>query len=127
MHFNTRYYTNLLLCSCCICTTYLVYETSPVSPPLQVVALQAHLQILSEEHQKQAEELALWRLTTNELTQVQMPWLSQDQTQEQAPCLGQEGQLLLGGSPSSVTVIREDELLLSCTSSRLYGRTLGSR
>ncbi|XP_046878739.1 centromere protein F [Hypomesus transpacificus] len=93
----------------------------------QVVALQAHLQILSEEHQKQAEELALWRLTTNELTQVQMPWLSQDQTQEQAPCLGQEGQLLLGGSPSSVTVIREDELLLSCTSSRLYGRTLGSR
>ncbi|XP_062332027.1 centromere protein F [Osmerus eperlanus] len=93
----------------------------------QVVALQAHLQILSEEHQKQADELVLWRLTTNELTQVQMPWLTQDQTLEQATCLGQEGQPVPGGSPSSVTVIREDELLLSCTSSRLYGRTLGSR
>uniref|UniRef100_A0A8K9XFS9 Si:dkeyp-115e12.6 n=1 Tax=Oncorhynchus mykiss TaxID=8022 RepID=A0A8K9XFS9_ONCMY len=31
------------------------------------------------------------------------------------------------GQRSSVMVIREDELLLSCTSSRLYGRTLASR
>nr|XP_029518399.1 uncharacterized protein LOC115130944 isoform X1 [Oncorhynchus nerka] len=31
------------------------------------------------------------------------------------------------GQHSSVMVIREDELLLSCTSSRLYGRTLASR
>ncbi|KAK6298138.1 hypothetical protein J4Q44_G00311930 [Coregonus suidteri] len=70
----------------------------------QVVALQAELQSLSEENQKQAEELALWRLTA------------------QTPCLDPEDPTAATLSPghNTVTVIREDELLLSCTSNRAF-------
>ncbi|XP_010896678.2 centromere protein F [Esox lucius] len=97
-------------------------ETETPPAPLQItclqqqlVALQAELQSLSEENQRQAEELAVWRLTT------------------QAPCLDSEEPVdgtapgLNTGGYNTVTVIKEDELLLSCNSSRLYGRTLASR
>ncbi|KAJ8014870.1 hypothetical protein DPEC_G00020260 [Dallia pectoralis] len=81
----------------------------------QLVALQAELQSLSEENLRQSEELAVWRLTT------------------QTPCLDSEELVdatdtcLNTGGHKTVIVIKEDELVLSCTSGRLYGRTLGSR
>ncbi|XP_041701807.1 centromere protein F [Coregonus clupeaformis] len=114
-----------------------------------VVALQAELQSLSEENQRQAEELALWRLM------VQPPCLDPEDptaatlspghntatlspatlspghnTATLSPATlspGHNTATLSPGQHNSVTVIREDELLLSCTSSRLYGRTLASR
>ncbi|XP_029917597.1 centromere protein F isoform X2 [Myripristis murdjan] len=53
--------------------------------------------------------------------------LSEGQTQ--APALGPEGPAPQGvpQSPATVTVIREDELLLSCSSNKLQGRLLASR
>ncbi|XP_014068425.2 trichohyalin isoform X1 [Salmo salar] len=115
-------------------------DTTPLAPfqitclEKQVVALQAELQSLSEENQRQAEDLAVWRLMA------------------QTPCLDPEDPIAATHSPAplspghntaplspghntaplspghnTVTVIREDELLLSCTFNRLYGRTLVSR
>lgn len=111
---------------------------------------------LSEETQQQAEELAVWRLaskpaptfdqflpnkdnqseTQDQSSAVRQPQSNQQQTEEttqsrtlsltalaqvQAPTLGVQG------SPSHVTVIREDELLLSCSINKLQGRMLFSR
>uniref|UniRef100_A0AAV2MJM7 Kinetochore protein Cenp-F/LEK1 Rb protein-binding domain-containing protein n=1 Tax=Knipowitschia caucasica TaxID=637954 RepID=A0AAV2MJM7_KNICA len=66
----------------------------------QVVALQAKLQVLCEENQQKTEELAVWRLCSE-------------------PCALTESQ--------PVTLLREDEILLSCSSNKLQGRTLFSR
>ncbi|XP_018515848.1 centromere protein F [Lates calcarifer] len=122
----------------------------------QVVALQMRVRALSEETQQQAEELAVWRLaskpaptfdqflpnkdnqseTQDQSSAVRQPQSNQQQTEEttqsrtlsltalaqvQAPTLGVQG------SPSHVTVIREDELLLSCSINKLQGRMLFSR
>ncbi|KAL0973884.1 hypothetical protein UPYG_G00212390 [Umbra pygmaea] len=90
--------------------------------PLQVTcletlvgALQAELQSLCVENQKQAEELAVWRLTT------QVPCLDTEEPEDPG------GPVVNTGGYNTVTVIKEDELLLSCTSNRLCGRTLASR
>ncbi|KAM4621797.1 uncharacterized protein ACJ7VT_006096 [Polymixia lowei] len=137
----------------------------------QVVALQAELQAVSEENQRQAEELAIWRLasqpaptvdqdliqtcdqseiqdqtsvlfqTPNQSSQQQTHNVSHDLSETQAstptaqaraPTPGPEEPAALGVSElqhcvSTVTVIREDELLLSCSSNKLHGRMLASR
>uniref|UniRef100_UPI003AAF454C uncharacterized protein isoform X1 n=2 Tax=Centroberyx TaxID=88664 RepID=UPI003AAF454C len=61
-------------------------------------------------------------------TQTQAPALTA-QAQAQAPTLGSKEPAPPGvpQSPGTVTVIREDELLLSCSSNRLQGRMLASR
>ncbi|XP_055015263.1 centromere protein F isoform X2 [Boleophthalmus pectinirostris] len=89
----------------------------------QVVALQTKLQALSEENQQKTEELALWRLasepvcalTESELVEHQHergPGHQHSASQEQSGC---------------VTLRREDEILLSCSSNKLQGRILFSR
>ena len=83
--------------------------------------LQAELQSLSEENQRQAEELTVWRLTAQPLC------LDPEDLTSATLSPGHNTATLSPGQRSSVMVIREDELLLSCTSSRLYGRTLASR
>lgn len=90
-----------------------------------MVALQAELQSLSEENQRQAEDLAVWRLM------AQTPCLDPEDpiaaTHSPAPLSPGHNTAPLSPGHNTVTVIREDELLLSCTFNRLYGRTLVSR
>nr|XP_046151893.1 uncharacterized protein LOC123993599 isoform X2 [Oncorhynchus gorbuscha] len=165
-------------------------DTTPLAPlqitclEKQVVMLQAELQSLSEENQRQAEELTVWRLMAQPLcldpedltsatlspghntatlspghntatlspghntaalspghntaalspghnTAALSPGHNTatlspgHNTATLSP--GHNTTTLSPGQHSSVMVIREDELLLSCTSSRLYGRTLASR
>ncbi|XP_071387018.1 centromere protein F-like [Centroberyx affinis] len=59
-------------------------------------------------------------------TQTQAP-APTAQAQAQAPTMGPEEPAPLGVPQGTVTVIREDELLLSCSSNRLQGRMLASR
>ncbi|XP_061786324.1 uncharacterized protein [Nerophis lumbriciformis] len=88
----------------------------------QVVAQQRRLQELSEVAQQQAEELAIWRLACQ-------PNSSSDQDQL-LPNSGDQSEM----RPSHMThtdnslalVIREDEVLLSCSSNRLQGRMLST-
>ncbi|KAI3351653.1 hypothetical protein L3Q82_020496, partial [Scortum barcoo] len=115
----------------------------------QVVELQLKIRALSEVTQQQAEELAMWRLASQPAptfdlpntdnrseTEVQISAISRSQSnQKQAdemthilpdiqvhvPYLGVQE------SPGNVTFIREDELLLSCSSNKLQGRMLFSR
>ena len=93
---------------------------------------------LSEETEQQTEELAVWRLASQPAptfdqsgtppnadnqseTQDQMSAVRQSQSnQQQTDEMVQE-------SPGNVTVIREDELLLSCSSNKLQSRMLFSR
>lgn len=107
---------------------------------------------LSEETQQQAEELAVWRLasqpattfdqflpnkdnqseTQDQIFAVIQSQLNQPQTDELTHILpGTQVQPPYQGvqeSPGNVTcVIREDELLLSCSSNKLQGRMLFSR
>uniref|UniRef100_A0A4W5KU31 Si:dkeyp-115e12.6 n=1 Tax=Hucho hucho TaxID=62062 RepID=A0A4W5KU31_9TELE len=102
-------------------------DSTPLAPlqitclEKQVVMLQAELQSLSEENQRQAEELAVWRLAAQPLC------LDPEDLTAATLSPGHDTATLSPGQHSSVTVIREDELLLSCSSSRLYGRTLASR
>uniref|UniRef100_A0A4W5NJY3 Si:dkeyp-115e12.6 n=1 Tax=Hucho hucho TaxID=62062 RepID=A0A4W5NJY3_9TELE len=119
-------------------------DTTPLAPlqitclEKRVAALQAELQSLSEENQRQAEELAVWRLT------AQTPCLDPEDPiaaplspghntaplspgHNTAPLSPGHNTAPLSPGHNTVTVIREDELLLSCTSNRLYGRTLASR
>ncbi|XP_036932274.1 centromere protein F isoform X2 [Acanthopagrus latus] len=109
----------------------------------QVVELNMKVRALSEETQQQTEELAVWRLAsqpapTFDLTNTDNESETQDkisairqsnqqqtdammQAQVQAPHLDVEE------SHGNITLIREDELLLSCSSSKLQGRMLFSR
>ncbi|XP_071362910.1 centromere protein F isoform X2 [Trachinotus anak] len=122
----------------------------------QVVALQMKVRALSEMTQQQAEELELWRLAsqptptfdqllpnkdnqdpssavrqsqsnqnqqqTDEMTDIPPGTRSQALTaQAQAPTQG------IQERPGNVTVIREDDLFLSCSSNKLQGRMLFSR
>lgn len=107
------------------------------------------IRALSEETQQQAEELAVWRLasqpaptfdlpntdnqseTHDQISAVSQSQSNQQQTDEmthilpgiqvQVPYLGVQE------CPGNMTVIREDELLLSCSSNKLQGRMLFSR
>lgn len=118
------------------------------SPSVQVEALQIRVRALSEETQQQAEELAVWRLAsqtaptfeeceTHELTSaVTQSQSNQEQTDEMTQCSPQTlpvqdsvqtPTLDRQKSQETITVIREDELLVSCSSNRLQGRMLFSR
>lgn len=124
-------------------------------PPIQVVALQKKQQALFEENQKQAEELVVWRSAskpapafdqihpyTGNQCEMQNQIASQQDinimipmplTQSQDPTVTGQTHIqvtsLLDGSqnPGHVTVMREDELFLSCSSNRLQGRMLSTR
>lgn len=113
------------------CVLSVSLSVSCVFPPVQVVALQSKLQALSEQNQQQSEELTVWRLasqpapafnkhhsTDGECGTSAAP---DDLNQDQVQILGPEE------SPGNVTVIREDELFLSCSSNNLKGHMLFSR
>ncbi len=125
------------------------FSLSCPSPPVQVVELQMKIRALSAETQQQAEELAVWRLASQPAPTFDLPNTdSQSETQDQiyAVCQSHSNQQqtdemthILSGiqvqapylgvqeSPGNVTVIREDELLLSSSSNKLQGRMLFSR
>ncbi|XP_068445039.1 centromere protein F [Clinocottus analis] len=118
----------------------------------QVEELQLRLRALSAETKQQAEELVMWRLASQPAltldqflhdkdnqfeTQDQISAVTQSQTNQQktdemcqsqtvptklqAPCLD------IQEIPGVVTVVREDDLFLSCSSNKLQGRMLFSR
>ncbi|KAK9518196.1 hypothetical protein VZT92_023508 [Zoarces viviparus] len=113
----------------------------------QVEELQTRLRALSAETKQQAEELVVWRLasqpaptfhqflpnTDNQSeTQDQISAVTQssEMPQSQAPTVTVQVQAPYLGvqeSPGIVTVVREDELFLSCSSNKLQGRMLLSR
>ncbi|KAM9414044.1 uncharacterized protein ACWYII_025577 isoform 1-T2 [Salvelinus alpinus] len=72
-------------------------DTTPLAPhqitclEKQVVALQAELQSLSEENQRQAEELAVWRLTA------------------QTPCLDPEDPIAATLSPAPLSPVHNTD------------------
>lgn len=105
-------------------------------------ALQVKLQALSEENKQQAEELTLWKLASqpvpaleqilpNTDNKPELNVLPETQTvpQTRPQTLGLEETTPLGvlQNPGFVQIIREDELILSCSSSKLHGRMLSSR
>ncbi|XP_019718923.1 centromere protein F [Hippocampus comes] len=81
----------------------------------QVVALQRKLQKLTEVAQQQAEELAIWRLTSQPSSALDLVLPSQSETPTQHSAEDQSAALVIR---------REDEVLFSCISSRLQGRML---
>ncbi|KAJ4946230.1 hypothetical protein JOQ06_023898 [Pogonophryne albipinna] len=111
----------------------------------QVEELQRRLRSLSAETQQQSQELVMWRLASKPaptLDRTLPNTDNQSETPEQIPAVrlsqadqqpgdemtpGPAPPLGLQESPEYVTVIREDELLLSCSSNKLQGRMLFSR
>ncbi|XP_078116583.1 uncharacterized protein LOC144524302 isoform X1 [Sander vitreus] len=107
----------------------------------QVEELQMRLRTLSAETQQQAGELVMWKLasqpaptfdqflpntdklseTLDQISAVRQSQSNQQTGQVQASYLGVQE------SPGNVTVIREDELFLSCPSNKLQGCMLFSR
>lgn len=94
------------------------------------------LQALSAVAQQQQEEIAVWRLASQPPPIFDLPYTEeQSETQNQICRVAQpqsdqtnEG-LSLGvqGCHGGVTVIRTDELFLSCSSNKLQGQMLFSR
>ncbi|XP_030001048.1 centromere protein F-like isoform X2 [Sphaeramia orbicularis] len=113
----------------------------------QMVELQAKLKAFYEENQQQAEEIAVWRLafgpaptfnqnpsntdsgTKNQslYSTVIQPQSNQQQAQSQNQDEVQTSTQSPEDSQRYVTLIREDELFLSCSSNKMQGRTLFSR
>ncbi|XP_039669327.1 centromere protein F isoform X1 [Perca fluviatilis] len=107
----------------------------------QVEELQMRLRTLSAETQQQAGELVMWKLasqpaptfdqflpntdklseTLDQISAVRQSQSNQKTGQVQASYLGVQE------SPSNVTVVRQDELFLSCPSNKLQGCMLFSR
>lgn len=89
---------------------------------------------LTEETQQKAEELAVWRLASQPAPTFEQVIQSTDArcetqeqtTQNQAQTV-QEPSLGSQKNQGVITVIREDELFLSCSSNKLQARTLFSR
>ncbi|XP_073342824.1 uncharacterized protein [Pagrus major] len=120
-----------------------VYQLQIQRLQQQVVELNVKVRALSEETQEQTEELAVWRLAsqsapTFDLTNTDNQCETQDkisavrqsnqqQTDEMMQAPVQATHLDVEESHGNMTLIREDELLLSCTSSKLQGRMLFSR
>lgn len=107
---------------------------SCASPPVQVEELQRSLRSLSEETELQAEELVRWRLSAqpapdnqNE-TRDQIPAVTQPQW-NQWPAAEKNRRRAQTAEESFgiVSVVREDELFVSCSSGTLQGRLLSSR
>ncbi|XP_060904277.1 centromere protein F [Labrus mixtus] len=92
----------------------------------QVVELHMKLHTLSEETQQQAEELTMWRLASQPAPTFDDPSTDNQSNQQQTDGLSQN-QANVQESLCNVTVIRGDELHLSCTSNKLQGRMLFSR
>lgn len=91
---------------------------------VQVVELHTKLRALSAVARQQAEELGVWRLSS------QPPPLFQNHAQASGVSQSQSDHYqTLGvlGSHGTVMVARTDGLLLSCSSSRLQGHMLNSR
>ncbi|KAM8908074.1 uncharacterized protein AB9W97_005626 isoform 3-T3 [Spinachia spinachia] len=89
----------------------------------QVKELQRSLRSLSAETEQQAEELVRWRLSAQPAPTFDQ-WLpntdNQYETQDQIPAAWNQ-------RSGVVSVVREDELFLSCSSSTVQGRLLSSR
>ncbi|XP_026186422.1 centromere protein F isoform X2 [Mastacembelus armatus] len=84
----------------------------------QMMALQTKVLALTEQTQQQAEELAVWRLASQLAPTFDeiLPHIdNRSETQDQICAVRQ------------CTVIREDELFLSCCSNKLQGQMLFSR
>lgn len=109
---------------------------------VQVVELKNKLKALSAESQQQAEELAVWRLASqtapifdlqDETSILNQPQPVQEKHHETT--LSPEGLTFTDQQPraagqrscGSVTVVREDQLLLSCSSNKLQGHIVSSR
>lgn len=111
------------------------------SSSVQVVELKMKLKALSAESQQQAEELAVWRLASQTAPifelQDEVSILSQSQSIQQTTGEMTQSQGLTSTvqppypavqeSRGSVAIIREDELLLSCSSNKLQGHMLITR
>lgn len=111
------------------------------SSSVQVVELKKKLKALSAESQQQAEELAVWRLASQTAPifdlQDEVSILSQSQSIQQTTGEMTQSQGLTSTvqppcpavqeSRGSVAIIREDELLLSCSSNKLQGHMLITR
>ncbi|XP_041846051.1 centromere protein F isoform X2 [Melanotaenia boesemani] len=118
----------------------------------QVEVMKRKVRSLYEETQQQAQELAVWRLssqpaptfdhfltntdeeceTLDQISVVCQSLSNQKLTQSQAQTLALKTQVqpLMQGTQKSqdnITVIREDELSLCCSSKKLQGRMLYSR
>lgn len=102
---------------------------------VQVVELKKKLKALSAESQQQAEELAVWRLASQTAPifdlQDETSILSQDHETTPSPggptSTAQPPPAAVQRGCGSVTVVREDELLLSCSSNKLQGHIVFSR
>lgn len=109
---------------------------------VQVVELKNKLKALSAESQQQAEELAVWRLASQTAPifdlQDETSILSQPQPVEgkHHETTANPGDLTSSAQPpqaagqrgcGSVTIVREDELLLSCSTNNLHGHIVFSR
>lgn len=107
-----------------------------------MVELKKKLKALSAESQQQAEELAVWRLASqtapifdlqDEISILSQPQPVQEKVDETTPSrdLNPAAQELPpAAGPRSfgrVTIVREDELLLSCSSNKLQGHIVLSR
>ncbi|XP_061581547.1 centromere protein F [Cololabis saira] len=101
----------------------------------QVEALQRQVRALSEETQQQTQELTVWRLASQPLSTF-----DQFSTNTDDPCEALEQIVTITQSLSSkqqtdeltqsqdsITIIREDELSLCCSSNKLQGHMLFSR
>ncbi|XP_008418678.1 centromere protein F [Poecilia reticulata] len=101
----------------------------------QVEALQRRVKTLTEETEVQAQELVLWRLASQSATAVQHLLTDADDESEtlrqipaaSRPELTRTGHNQVQKNPDAVTVIREDEVSLCCSSRKLQGRLLFSR
>ncbi|XP_016526090.1 centromere protein F isoform X2 [Poecilia formosa] len=101
----------------------------------QVEALLRRVRTLTEETEVQAQELVLWRLASQPASAVQHLLTDADdesETLRQIPAasrseLAQTGHSQVQKNPDAVTVIREDEVSLCCSSRKLQGRLLFSR
>ncbi|KAL6117386.1 uncharacterized protein ACO6RY_15182 [Pungitius sinensis] len=99
----------------------------------QVKELQRSLRSLSAESEQQAEELVRWRLSAQPAPTFDQSLPNADnrcETQDQIPAATQsqwDQRQAHETSSGIVSVVREDELFLSCSSSTLQGRLLFSR
>lgn len=77
---------------------------------LQVQALLSEVQRLMEDNQRQAEELELWRTASQEPSALLTGSMAGDY-----------------GDDDSITLVREDHILLSCGANKLSAQLLETR
>lgn len=91
------------------------------------------LQALSAVAQQQQEEITVWRLASQPPPVFDLPYTEEQSETQNKICSVTQPQsdqtdegLSLGGH-GGVTIIRTDELFLSCSSNKLQGQMLFSR